>query len=90
MEPHPHTAPPARESLDLMLTAAIARTAARIHHDWMGRGPTRSRAFILHDAIVVVLEGVLTPIEHSLLAAGRAGAVARLRQEACCSHSFCR
>ena len=61
------------------LSAAIARAVVRFHADQRGRGPTRAQAFYRNNVMVVVLEGVMTAAERSLLAGGKADAVLHAR-----------
>jgi uncharacterized protein YbcI len=63
------------------LNAAIARAVVQIHHDTVGRGPTKAQAFYRHDVVVVVLRDVLTRAEHSLAEGGREKTVMELRRE---------
>jgi uncharacterized protein YbcI len=63
------------------LNAAVARAVVGIHHDYVGRGPMKARAFFRHDILVVLLEEVMTPIERSLAAGKRPEAVQALRSE---------
>lgn len=63
------------------LNAALARAVVRCHHEYVGRGPTKARAFSCDNVIVVVMEHVMTQAEQSLAADGRGGAVLHARQE---------
>jgi uncharacterized protein YbcI len=63
------------------LNAAIARRVVKVYRDVAGRGPTRAQAFFHHDIVVVVLRGVMTRAELSVMEAGDPEAVATLRQE---------
>lgn len=46
--------------------AAIRNAIIKFEQEFMGRGPTDVRAFIIHDIILVRLKGVLTPAERQL------------------------
>jgi uncharacterized protein YbcI len=46
--------------------SAIRNAIIRFEMEFLGRGPTDVRAFILQDLIVVRLKGVLTPAEQQL------------------------
>lgn len=46
--------------------AAIRQAVIKFEQDFMGRGPTDVRAFIVRDAILVRLKGVLTQAERQL------------------------
>jgi uncharacterized protein YbcI len=48
------------------LEAAIRNAIIRFEQEFMGRGPTEVRAFIIQDIILVRLKGVLTPAERQL------------------------
>lgn len=45
---------------------AIRNAIIKFEQEFMGRGPTEVRAFILHDIVLVRLKGVLTPAERQL------------------------
>jgi uncharacterized protein YbcI len=62
------------------LNAAIARAMVRCHRRYLGRGPTKARAFHRGNVIVVVLEDTLTKPELSLVAGGRDDLVAEVRE----------
>jgi uncharacterized protein YbcI len=46
--------------------AAIRNAVIRFEMEFLGRGPTDVRAYILQDLIIVRLKGVLTPAEQQL------------------------
>lgn len=46
--------------------AAISRALIHFEKEFMGRGPTETRTYILGDMIVVRLKGVMTPAEQRL------------------------
>lgn len=48
------------------LEAAIRNAIIQFEQEFMGRGPTDVRAFIIQDIILVRLKGVLTPAERKL------------------------
>jgi uncharacterized protein YbcI len=50
------------------LEAEIAEAITRFEKEYMGRGPTETRAFLVQDMVVVRLRGVLTPAEQKLIA----------------------
>jgi uncharacterized protein YbcI len=50
--------------------SAVANAVVRLHAEHFGRGPTRARAHITEDFVLVVLEDVLTVAERTLVAAG--------------------
>lgn len=45
---------------------AIRNAVIKFEQEFMGRGPTEVKAFILRDMVVVRLKGVLTPAERQL------------------------
>jgi uncharacterized protein YbcI len=53
------------------LNAALVQAVVRIHHDYMGRGPSTARAFFRENIVVVVVERVMTAPERSLAGSGR-------------------
>jgi len=67
----------------------IANAIARLHKDYIGRGPTNSRTTIDGDLVVVLLEGGITRAEQTLddsarrdlVLAGRAGLQDAMRAE---------
>ena len=67
--------PAARRPVGSELNAAIARAVTRAFRDATGRGPTKTRAFYRGDVLVVVMEGLMTTAERTLVTGGRAAAV---------------
>jgi uncharacterized protein YbcI len=59
--------------------SAIANAVVRLHAEHFGRGPTRARAHLNEDFVLVVLEDVFTTAERTLVAAGRADEVKQAR-----------
>jgi uncharacterized protein YbcI len=59
--------------------SAIANAIVRLHAEHYGRGPTRARAHVADDFVLVVLEDVFTTAERTLVAAGRAQQVKETR-----------
>src|SRR5690242_8965497 len=51
--------------------SAVANAIVRLHAEYYGRGPTRARAHVADDHVLVVLEDVFTTAERTLVAAGR-------------------
>jgi uncharacterized protein YbcI len=64
------------------LSAAISNAMVRIQREYLGRGPTKARALLRDNVIVVLMEDTLTKAERSLVADGRQEDVLRTR------HSF--
>jgi uncharacterized protein YbcI len=48
------------------IEAAISEAVIKFEREYMGRGPTKTRTYLLEDLAVVRLEGVLTPAEQQL------------------------
>lgn len=61
-------------------TAAIANAVVGVMHRYTGRGPTRARAVIAGDTIVVTLRDALTKAERTLARNGRAGDARAMRR----------
>ena len=59
--------------------SALANAVVRLHAEHFGRGPTRARAHIGEDHVLVLLEDVLTVVERTLAASGRADQVIATR-----------
>ena len=62
------------------LNAAIARAVVHIHHDRIGRGPTKAQAFYRNEVVVVILQDAMTTSERTLVAAGKGEAVLATRR----------
>jgi uncharacterized protein YbcI len=61
------------------IRSALANAVVRLHAEHFGRGPTRARAHLGDDHVLVLLEDVLTVAERTLVAAGRADQVVATR-----------
>jgi uncharacterized protein YbcI len=61
------------------LNRALANAVVRCYRRLAGRGPTHAQAFHRGELVIVVLGGVLTPMERTLVAGGRQDAVRRHR-----------
>lgn len=57
------------------LNAALARQIVQVHRRYIGRGPSRARAFYRDNVVVLILSDVMTRAEHTLAASGRRDAV---------------
>lgn len=62
------------------LSAAICNAVVRIQREYLGRGPTKARASLHGDIIVVLMQDTLTKAERSLAADGRQDDVLRSRR----------
>ena len=49
------------------IESAISEVVTRFEQEYMGRGPKNTRAHLIHDLVVVRLEGVLTAAEQHLV-----------------------
>ena len=65
----------------LSANAAISDGAVRLMHEYTGRGPTRSRTTIDHDAVMVMLGDTLTKGERKLVESGKSERVLQLRHD---------
>jgi uncharacterized protein YbcI len=63
------------------LNAAVARAIVQAHREYVGRGPTKARAFFRDEVVIVLMERAMTTAERSLAGDGRADAVLRVRRE---------
>lgn len=53
---------PIRSELEMEISQAVIR----FEKEYMGRGPTETRTWIIDDMVLVRLKGILTPAEHKL------------------------
>ncbi|MBI5105219.1 MAG: DUF2294 domain-containing protein [Solirubrobacterales bacterium] len=60
--------------------SAIANAVVRLHAEHYGRGPTRARAHLGDDHVLVVLEDVLTVAERTLVRHGHGDKVKAARE----------
>jgi uncharacterized protein YbcI len=63
------------------LTAAISNAIVGVIREYTGRGPTKARASIRENVLVVMLEDTLTKGERALVRKGRADKVIDIRKE---------
>jgi uncharacterized protein YbcI len=59
---------------------ALANAVVRCYRRFAGRGPTKAKAVYHGDIVVVVLQGILTVGERTLVADGRQAAVRQFRE----------
>jgi uncharacterized protein YbcI len=59
--------------------ASISNAITRLHRDHYGRGPTTTRTIIQRNYVVCFLEGIYTPVERTLIEAGRTDTVRETR-----------
>lgn len=60
---------------------AISNAITRLHREHYGRGPTGARTILQGNYVVCFLEDIYTPVERTLIDAGRHETVRRTRQE---------
>jgi uncharacterized protein YbcI len=60
--------------------AEIAREMSRLHSEYYGRGPTKTRTVITEDVVIVVLEETFTRAERTLVDRGESEAVRDIRR----------
>ena len=71
--------PADEQTADGQLSAAICNAVVRIQREYLGRGPTRARASVSGNTIVVLMEDTLTKAERHLVGDGRHEDVVRMR-----------
>jgi uncharacterized protein YbcI len=59
--------------------STISTAITRLHRDHYGRGATTARTIIHRDYVVTFLDDLFTPIEHTLIDAGREDTVRETR-----------
>jgi uncharacterized protein YbcI len=59
--------------------ASISNAITRLHRDHYGRGATTTRTIIQRNYVVCFLEDIYTPVERTLIEAGRTEAVRETR-----------
>jgi uncharacterized protein YbcI len=64
-----------------MVANAISNATVRIVSEYTGRGPTKAKTVISHDAVIVLMEDTMTKAEHALVTAGKADMVLQIRQQ---------
>jgi uncharacterized protein YbcI len=61
------------------LLTNISNALVRLHKEYYGKGPTKSKTFIVDDTVLCVLKGGFTPVERTLIDSGREEAVREIR-----------
>jgi len=61
-------------------SSAVSNGITRLHRDHYGRGATTARTIMQRDYVVCFLEDIYTPVERTLIDAGRQEAVLETRQ----------
>jgi uncharacterized protein YbcI len=60
--------------------ATIGAEIVRLHSEYYGRGPTRSKVFVSGELVVVMLEETFTAAERTLIARGEADGIQDIRR----------
>ena len=63
------------------INGQLANAVVGLTRKYLGRGPTKARAYVRDNLVVVVLGDALTKAERSLVADGKAERVRQLRQD---------
>jgi len=66
---------------DDSLTAALTNAVIGVMKEYVGRGPTKGRAYVRDDVVVVILGETLTKAERTLVRDGKAERVLAVRQD---------
>jgi uncharacterized protein YbcI len=53
------------------MLADVTNAVVRLHRHHYGKGPTRSKSYLLDDVLICVMEDVLTAVERTLVESGR-------------------
>jgi uncharacterized protein YbcI len=61
------------------VAAAISDGLVHLHKEYYGKGPTKSKTFIVDDTVLCVLRGGFTPVERTLIDSGHAEALREIR-----------
>jgi uncharacterized protein YbcI len=61
------------------LLAEVTNAVVRLHRSHYGKGPTRSKSYLLDDVLVCVMRDVFTTVERTLVEAGEQDKVRETR-----------
>jgi uncharacterized protein YbcI len=61
------------------LLTNISNSLVRLHKEYYGKGPTKTKTYIVDDTVLCILRGGFTPVETTLIASGREAAVREIR-----------
>jgi uncharacterized protein YbcI len=61
------------------LLASVTNTVVQIHRSHYGKGPTRSKSYLLDDVLICVMSDVFTTVERTLIDAGEDSKVRETR-----------
>ena len=53
------------------MLAEVTNAIVRLHRQHYGKGPTRSKSYLLDDVLICVMQDVLTVVERTLVEAGQ-------------------
>jgi uncharacterized protein YbcI len=59
--------------------AEVTNAVVRLHREHYGKGPTRSKSYLLDDLLVCVMQDVFTTVERTLIGAGEGDRVRQTR-----------
>src|SRR5829696_6147835 len=66
--------------IDGAMRATISNEMVRLHSEYYGRGPTKSKVYADGDLIAVILEETFTPAERTLIDRGEADGIQDIRR----------
>jgi uncharacterized protein YbcI len=61
------------------MLAEVTNAIVRLHRRHYGKGPTRSKSYLLDDVVICVMQDVLTVVERTLVESGQLGLVRETR-----------
>jgi uncharacterized protein YbcI len=61
------------------LLTSISNALVRLHKEHYGKGPTKTKTFIVDDTVISVMQGGFTAVERTLIDSGREEAVREIR-----------
>jgi uncharacterized protein YbcI len=67
-------------TLDGQIRATIASEFVRLHSEYYGRGPTKSKVYADGDLLAVVMEETFTPAEKTLIERGESDGIQDIRR----------
>jgi uncharacterized protein YbcI len=62
------------------VAAAISDGLVHLHKEYYGKGPTKTKTYLVNDTVVCMLQGGFTVVERTLIDEGRAEAVHDVRR----------
>jgi len=62
------------------VAAAISDGLVHLHKEYYGKGPTKTKTYLVNDTVVCMLQGGFTVVERTLIDDGRAEAVLDVRR----------